>query len=259
MASFAAPPPSPPAPSTFSAELEAWLVAQAEAACIATAHNSRSPTTNVDGKPWRIVQQKADLKLEIFQSEAVGTPLLRHKAVCVVDGITPNDLLTFILNNEHRLTWDRNIANLTVVPVADLSFDRDGRHFQRRCYILRSATKKVGPITGRDFVDTNMILEFDDGSIASGGVGLQQDQIGTYFPVTPTFVRGINYPSGWFFERCGVDGRDCKVSYIIHCDLKGWFTPLVINNAIGGSFVSFFADLKSALRAAGMGSSTLAM
>ena len=114
-----------------------------------TASNARSEQVNVDGKKWRFVQEKADLKLTIFQSEAVGSPLLRHKAVCVVEGISPEDLLAFIMNNEHRLTWDRNIAGLTVVPVADQSFDRDGRRFQRRCYLLRSATKQVGPISGR--------------------------------------------------------------------------------------------------------------
>ena len=128
----------------------------------------------------------------------------------------------------------------------------------------------------------------------SGGVGLKQDQTGAHFPVNPTFVRGINFPSGWFFEP---HGKDCRVSYVIHADLKGWFTPLIVvrlfvfypprrgvtfyrshpgapiyllthsihlrpraqNNAIGGSFVAFFTDLKNALRAAGLGNATLTL
>jgi hypothetical protein len=39
----------------------------------------------------------------------------------------------------------------------------------------------------------------------------------------------------------------CKMTYIIQTDLKGWFLPVIVNQAIGGSYCSFFEDLKTAM------------
>jgi hypothetical protein len=78
---------------------------------------------------------------------------------------------------------------------------------------------------------------------------------GGMYPPSKAFVRGYNHVgSGWYFERVpaadaadGVEGT--RVAYIIMSDLKGWFPALVINNAIGGAYVTFFEDLQAALEA----------
>ena len=51
-------------------------------------------------------------------------------------------------------------------------------------------------------------------------------------------------------EKYGVDGKDCKLTYLLHCDLKGWFRLMVINHVAGGFYVSFFQDLKAAMKTA---------
>ena len=231
----------------FSNDATAWLISLAEEACKKTVLHTQSADVNGDGKRWNKTQDRLDLQLTIYSSEAIGagSKLLRHKGVCIFNDIAPEALSAFILNNPHRLTWDRNIANLQTIPIADQGFVRDGRTFQRRCFMLRSCTKQVGPISGRDYIDSIMVMTLEDGSILSCGAGLLPEQTFRKFPVTSALVRGYNHPSGWHFERCGTGGKDCKVSYVIHTDLKGWFTPLVINNAIGGSYVAFFQVLRA--------------
>ena len=71
-------------------------------------------------------------------------------------------------------------------------------------------------------------------------------------------MRGYNYPgSGWMMTPIYTDSADngcsgsepvgCKVTYIIQTDLKGWFLPIIVNQAIGGSYCTFFEDLKNAM------------
>jgi hypothetical protein len=113
---------------------------------------------------------------------------------------------------------------------------------------MRCATKAVGPIAGRDFVDANLIQTFEDGSIVSSGsayINLER------LPESTSFTRGCNYPSGWYFTPMD-GGRKSRVSYIIHTDLKGWFLPVIINQAIAGTYNDFFRDLICAIEAAGV-------
>lgn len=221
-----------------------------------TLKHTQSTSVNGDGKPWKQYSSNADLQLTIYSSEAVGigANLLRHMGVCIFPSISPHALLEFIQDSSHRLTWDRNVSSLEAVPVLEASTSRDdGRVVHhRRCFVGRSVTKKVGPIASRDFVDCNMVLTLEDGeACVAAGVGLTPEESFGVFPVTQSSVRGMNQESGWHFTKCGVGGVDCKVSYVIHTDLKGWFPAVVINNVIGGSYVSFFQDLKGALAARG--------
>ena len=41
--------------------------------------------------------------------------------------------------------------------------------------------------------------------------------------------------------------NELKNLAVIHTDLRGWFAPAIINQVIGGSYVSFFEDLTKAL------------
>ena len=197
--------------------------------------NAINDETNTDGNPWIKLFENKDLDLKVYNSETIGCPIKKFKAICNIN-YPPKHVQEFISNNEQRLIWDRNVCNLTALTV--LQEDR------KKVILLRSATNKVGPIAGRDFIDTTAIIEYDDGSRVSGGAGIEgigfPDRIGQ-------FVRGFNQSGGgWYFQPID-NGNKTKVTYIIQCDLKGWFPALVINQVLGGSFVDFFSDLKKAL------------
>ena len=196
--------------------------------------NALSDDNNSDGNPWRFLFENKDLELKVYNSETTGCTIKKFKAVCIIH-YPARHVQEFMLNHEHRLTWDRNICSLTSLPV----FQEE----KKKVVILRCATKKVGPIAGRDFLDATAIIECDDGTFACGGGGID---IG--FPSKiGNFVRGYNHPGGgWHFQPID-EGRKTKVTYIIQSDLKGWFPPVVINNVLGGSYVDFFTDVKKAL------------
>lgn len=224
--------------SVLTPEHRASILAKAYASVDLLLRNTSEGDVNGDGNKWRLEIDRQDLRLTVFNSEAKGSPIRRFKAVCLLPDISPDELMSFICDSHHRLTWDRNIRNLTLLQLAN--------NEQGKVSVLRSATKQVGPISGRDFVDATIILKRPDGSIVNCGSGLEAAECCGLFPPTGDFVRGFNQAgTGWHVEPLESGGS--RVNYVIQTDLKGWFTAFVINQAIGGSYISFFEDLQKAL------------
>jgi hypothetical protein len=233
MASFAG------ADESLTAELREILVGKARDCVPLLLANTTNDEVNGDGLPWHLDFEKAELNLKVFSSLATGSAIKRFKAVCIVKDTTPKEVIDFIGDTRHRLTWDRNIADLSVLPLSD-----DGKEL---ISLLRSCTKQVGPISGRDFIDSTIVKTLEDGSIINGGWGIDVPELGGLHPPTKKFVRGLNQAgTGWHLQ---VSGSDTRVVYCIQTDLRGWFLPVVINAAIGGSYVAFFEDMTRALNA----------
>ena len=234
----------------FTDSQRSLLISLAESGCATCIANGRSgEDKNADGKTWKLAFENPSLQLRVFSSESVGSKLHLHKAVCIIPNISPDDLCDFISNLKHRLTWDRNLVTLTAITIDDQSYTTaDGRRQHKWFHMLRSCTKSIGPISGREFIDSCLVMHLDNGSIVCASTGLTPEQSFDKFPMTKDRIRGINERgSGWLFEKYGASGNDCKLTYTIQCDLKGWFTPMLINNAIGGSYTAFFEDLRAAL------------
>lgn len=202
--------------------------------------NIQSETANAEGNPWKLELERKELGLHVYSSATTGSPLRRFKAVCLLADITPAQLIEFIGDRAHRLTWDRNIFDLQMTRLRN---DERGE-----AAILRSCTKKVGPIDGRDFLDATIVRTLADGSVINCGSGLEPEETCGLYPITKDFVRGFNLSgTGWHIQS-EASNNGVKVSYIIQTDLKGWFTAFIINQAIAGSYVSFFDDLQRALK-----------
>jgi len=116
-------------------------------------------------------------------------------------------------------------------------------------FSIQPVNTQVGIINGRDFIDATVRARLENGIFINGGSGIDNLED---FPEQQGFVRGFNNPgSGWVFEPIVNEADEIvgtKISYIIHCDLRGWFFPFVINSAIGGSYTAFFEDLQEELR-----------
>lgn len=224
-------------PSNLTPEQRASLLSKAYGAVDLLLANTRDAEVNADGNKWRLEFERKDLRLSVFNSEAKGSPIRRFKAVCFLPDISPDELMSFICDVQHRLTWDRNIHTLTMLQLSD---DARGK-----VAVLRSATKQVGPISGRDFIDATIVTKRPDGSVINCGSGLDTAECYGLFPPTSAFVRGFNQAgTGWHVEPHESGSR---VNYVIQPDLKGWFTAFIINQVIGGSYSSFFEDLQRAL------------
>jgi START domain len=154
-----------------------------------------------------------------------------------------------------RLSWDQNIKGLDKIIIKTLS--GEGATGDEIC-AFRSATKAVGPISGRDFVDAIYVGKFSslpedvkkclaagqvghpDECLINGGMGAEAGH--PSFPETKEFVRGLNYPgSGWLFEPTGPES--VRIYYCVQSQLNGWLPAAVVNSSMQGMFVDFFKCL----------------
>ena len=202
---------------------------------------------NAEGRPWVLGLERPDIHLKVYYSDVPGSSLLRFKGVCTIDGYDPQFIQEAISDNKERLKWDSNIAALDIHDIRGGSSGIESTdEGVLRVVLLRSATKPVGPISAREFLDVTAICDerfpgVSKGSVVSGGTGVVDAD---RFPEASGFVRGWNTASGWVFEKTETGTR---IHYVIHSDLKGWMLSVVVNNALTGSYVTFFSDVQNRL------------
>lgn len=227
---------------------------------------------NASGGAWkRATKLDTKLRLDVFESSVPGCSQKVFKAVIEL----PYKLSTLcreIADLPARLRWDRNIAGLDMrvvkeVPAATAA-DAAGVYT-----LFRSATKPVGPISSRDFVDATYIGPFGllpdavraaapagmEIAFIHGGSGLEAGH--PDFPEVSGVVRGLNHPGcGWVFEVLaepsaalgpppantalppGHDGWT-RVTYVVHSKLNGWLPSSIVNSSMVGMYSSFFGDM----------------
>jgi len=149
--SSSSPPPPPPlsssssssiSTSTFTDEEVSIICKSAEEGVASLIENALNDKVNSDGNCWVSLFENKELDLKVYNSETKNCPIKKFKAICTVP-FSPKRVQEFISNNEHRLTWDRNVCALT-----DLIVKQEDK---KKVILLRSATNKVGPIAGMTF------------------------------------------------------------------------------------------------------------
>jgi len=62
----------------------------------------------------------------------------------------------------------------------------------KRLQLFRSATKSVGPISAREFIDVTLLHRVDADTLVSAGAGLTVEETCGHFAPAKGFVRGFN-------------------------------------------------------------------
>jgi hypothetical protein len=241
------------APSAFTPAQQQVLIAAADAAFTVTLGNTRSDAVNHDNQPWTKSLEVPEQQVTVYQSNVPNNSLIRHKGVCIFPDLTPEEIAGFVFNHEKRTSWDKGILKMKVLQVADQSFVRDGKPVTKKYCVRHSVGAPRGPVSSRDFVDVCLFQTMDDGAIVHAEVSVDPKNYFGNFPETSDAIRAHKFASGWYLQKWGPGGKDCKVTAVIHLDIKGWFPASVINNLIGGSFGTFFGDLKVAMKNHGVG------
>lgn len=70
-----------------------------------------------------------------------------------------------------------------------------------------------------------------------------------YSEVRPSFVRGFNHPCGWFCFPLTDNPRHSLLVGFIQTDLRGMLPQSVVDTAMAGTLISFYSDLRKALKA----------
>jgi hypothetical protein len=179
---------------------------------------------NSDGKPWILDFEKPELRLKVYYSEVPGSPLRLFKATCQLPRLNMEHMWDVLDDTKHRCTWDRNIADINTTSVRVYSAERGQL---KQLGLFRSATKAVGPISAREFIDVTIMKNVDKDIMVSAGAGLTVEETCGHYPPAKGYVRGFNnLGSGWYFQRIpatDTEEEGVQVAYCIMSDLKGWF------------------------------------
>ncbi len=79
---------------------------------------------NSDGQPWKLDFERPELRLRVFYSSVPGEKLYKFKATCELPGMRMEDMWAMLEDNAHRLTWDRNISDISHTRHARVFFVR---------------------------------------------------------------------------------------------------------------------------------------
>ena len=82
-------------------------------ACLVSFLLLSSQALNSDGQPWKLDFERPELRLRVFYSSVPGEKLYKFKATCELPGMRMEDMWAMLEDNVHRLTWDRNISDIT--------------------------------------------------------------------------------------------------------------------------------------------------
>jgi len=228
-----------------------------------------SPDGTADGDAWRPestapVAGGAGGSLAVFSAPFRGAAQRVFKAVARLPRPAA-DVARAIANNAARLKWDANILRLETAEVEPLPGGGGGGAAGGPpgplVCVFYSATKAVGPISGRDFTDATYIgplaaLPADVRSAApagpsphawvNGGAGLPGGA--PAFPESPAAVRGLNLFGSGFVVEPGAEGEGgCVVHYVVQPTLSGWMLPAIINMTLNGVLKTYFDDLLGAM------------
>jgi len=214
---------------------------------------------NSEGLPWTLTLEKPEMKLKIYSSSVPGSSFLKFKAV--IELPFPPALVEETVGNKiERLTWDTNMGQVEVVNLLEQNSDALGNKAIEKLIAQRTATKAVGPISARDFVDiicvwNDLLPGIAKGSFVSAGVGQSENK---YFPPKSGVVRGLNSVGcGMYMERIPLDENQkeksqqewgTRVRYVIHSNLKGWLPAMAVNKTMTSVYVTFFEDLTRKLQ-----------
>ncbi|MEJ1286358.1 StAR-related lipid transfer (START) domain containing 4 [Cricetulus griseus] len=156
-----------------------------------------------------------------------------YKAQGVMDDVV-NSVIDHIRPGPWRLDWDRLMTSLDILE-----------HFEENCCVMRYTTagQLLNIISPREFVDFSYTVGYEEG-LLSCGVSLDWSE------TRPEFVRGYNYPCGWFCVPVKDNPSQSLLTGYIQTDLRGMIPQSAVDTAMASTLTNFYGDLRKALRKA---------
>ncbi|KAL3867162.1 hypothetical protein ACJMK2_044384 [Sinanodonta woodiana] len=133
-----------------------------------------------------------------------------------------------------RLKWDKSMTKVDIVEW----LQEPELRINRCC----TTSACMGLISPRDFVDLVYNIETSDHYITNG-VSITTDKC----PEDKSHVRGWNHPCAIFCRKLPNEPNKTKVTSLIQPDIGGMLPRTLVDSAIPGSMVEFFANLKKSL------------
>lgn len=182
--------------------------------------------------PWVNEFKNHEINLCVYSLKVPNKTIKKFKATSFVKNVSPKQFIDYIEDVNKRIIYDKNLKSIKKFFLE--------KNDNCDTFILQTETNQVGPVSSREFIDLSIKKNLENGNIIFCGSGLDTNNI---FPFKQNIVRGINYGvSGWFIEKnTSQDG--VHLTLISETDLKGWFHPVVSNNAICYGLIGIFTGI----------------
>ncbi|XP_027256491.1 stAR-related lipid transfer protein 4 [Cricetulus griseus] len=186
---------------------------------------------SIEEDKWRVAKKMKDVTVWRKPSEEFSGYL--YKAQGVMDDVV-NSVIDHIRPGPWRLDWDRLMTSLDILE-----------HFEENCCVMRYTTagQLLNIISPREFVDFSYTVGYEEG-LLSCGVSLDWSE------TRPEFVRGYNYPCGWFCVPVKDNPSQSLLTGYIQTDLRGMIPQSAVDTAMASTLTNFYGDLRKALRKA---------
>lgn len=96
-------------------------------------------------------------------------------------------------------------------------------------------------ISPREFVDFSYTVDYKEG-LLSCGISLDWNE------KRPEFVRGYNYPCGWFCVPLKDNRNQSLLTGYIQTDLRGMIPQSAVDTAMASTLINFYGDLRKILK-----------
>ncbi|XP_076465003.1 stAR-related lipid transfer protein 5-like [Babylonia areolata] len=133
-----------------------------------------------------------------------------------------------------RLRWDKGIKSIEVFRRLDET---------HRINLTSTNSAAMGLISPRDFVDVVVTIKADN-TISTCGVSVNCPQC----PPKDGYVRGWNHHCGLMCIENPQRPQHSKLMSFIQPDIRGMLPRSLVDSAIPGSMMDFFANLRACLR-----------
>ncbi|XP_042304902.1 stAR-related lipid transfer protein 6 [Sceloporus undulatus] len=185
-----------------------------------------------DTSEWKVVKSTKTIKVWSKPSEDFSGTLYRAEALVEI----PHDkLFPFIYLPEHRGQWDKAVQSYKLVE----TIDEDTFVFH-----IITHSYGFGMISPREFVYLVRIKKYDGDLMTTNSVSIDHPD----YPLSPNYVRGSSYPSGYACSPLPENPQHTKFVAILQVDLGGMLMPSVIDSVMPTTLINLVTDCKAGLK-----------
>lgn len=153
------------------------------------------------------------------------------KAELLIDNLTPNELFTYLHDNNNDTQWNDNLHEMIQLQSLDSTTEI--------CYVC---TKTVaGVVSGRDFMTVATYKQINNSYIICS-----QSIQDTDYVNTNNAVRGINGPSG-FVQLSTDNPNTVQLIAIFDCQLMGWMSQSLVDSLADDVLIQLLNKIKSSV------------
>ncbi|XP_031221850.1 stAR-related lipid transfer protein 6 [Mastomys coucha] len=187
---------------------------------------------NQDLSGWKVVKSSKKITVSSKTSKLFLGNLYR------IEGIIPEPachLSDFLFKSDNRVSWDKSLKKFNVIHRIDSD--------TLICHTITQSFA-MGSISPRDFIDLVHIKHYEGNMDI---ICIKSVEFPGFAP-TSHYIRGFNHPSGYICSPLKENPAYSKLVMFVQTEMKGKLPTSVIEKSMPPNLVSFFLNVKDAIK-----------